>query len=187
MSRTLTTIALLSVFATNLMGQTTEDPIAKMTSDIIARYTGNTSSAGSYSQSYTAVMPRVDAQYDAMATQELPATPLPRLSPWQSPFEFALPWFSPRMPMMNEGLRLDSEPPASRLPLPADAFSAYRGARPLSMSAASANGIHSVDAVVATDKGDERVELKGTRHQLRKQLKAFSPQAQRVMKRSLGL
>ncbi len=186
MSRTLTSIVLLTVLSSNLMGQSTEDPVARMTSDIISRYTGGTSSS-SFSRSYSADMEQFDQQQHGLTLREIPATPLPRLSTWQSPFQFALPWFSPRLPEMNEGLRMDVEFAPSRLPLPADTFGAYRAARPLSLSTASANGIHAVDAVVATENGEERVELKGTRKQLKKQLKAFSPQAQRVMTRSLGL
>ena len=186
MSRALTSIVLLTVLSTNVMGQSTEDPVARMTSDIISRYTGGVSSS-SFSRSYTADMDQIDRQQLGLTLREIPATPLPRLSPWQSPFKFSLPWFSPRLPEIKEGLRMDMvEPAPSRLPLPVDTFAAY-AARPLSLSTASANGIHAVDAIVATENGEERVELKGTRKQLKRQLKAFSPQAQRVMTRSLGL
>ena len=60
MSRTLTSIVLLTVLSTNVMGQSTEDPVARMTSDIISRYTGGMSSS-SFSRSYTCLLYTSDA------------------------------------------------------------------------------------------------------------------------------
>ena len=115
MSRTLTAFVLLSIAATNLLGQTTADPIAKMTSDIVRQYTGTSR----FNRSMATDRRQLDLQDEAMLPSTLPkATTLPRASSWSLPFRFSLPWLTPERPeSMPEGLRLDQDPTPSLLPL----------------------------------------------------------------------
>lgn len=59
--------------------------------------------------------------------------------------------------------------------------------RPLTFSQASSNGIHAIQAVVPTDAGPQKIELRGNGPQIRRQVENLTPEARRIMARTLGL
>ena len=56
---------------------------------------------------------------------------------------------------------------------------------PLSLSRASANGIHAIQAVVPTKDGPRRLELKGTSEQVRRQVEALPHDIRSIMEDAL--
>lgn len=212
MSRTLTTIVIATLFSSTLLAQTTSDPVADLTSQIISRYMPR-STASSFSQIATDLEDQTDDQKE----------PTPKAAGYAAPtatnsFSFAypsdipgmsraatarsLPMMMPRMgaaamPMFSQAARLpgglqfaekvaDDEDEA-KIATKQTLTRSIAIPRPRSFSAASNNGIHAIQAVVPTDGGDEKVELKGNSDQVRKQLDSLSPEIQRIMRQSLGL
>ena len=200
MFRTLTTIALATLLSSSVWAQTTSDPVEQLTRDVIGRFLP-ASATGSY-RSLKADLPTDAARENAAQDAELRERPNLEALPLEEDAEVLEPLPMPRMyprlmplPMIPSRPRLflpQVEPgmPSPFLATPHFAGKSAEGAdipQPLSLSAASANGIHAIQAVVETEEGPERVELKGTRDQLKDQVKTLSPQARRVMTHSLGL
>lgn len=59
--------------------------------------------------------------------------------------------------------------------------------RPMSLSRASTNGVHTIQAVVPTENGPRRLELKGSSTEVRRQVERLPNDVRRMMKTELGL
>lgn len=190
MSRTLTVIVIATLFSSTLFGQTTPDPVADLTSQIISRYMPQTTSS-SFSRLATTAVDQNDKTEKTQGLGNL------GVSASSGGFTFAYPTDVGKAvrstPMMTPffsqaarlpiGLQLEEKNGEKAAP----AAAGFAMPRLRSFSAASNNGVHAIQAVVPTDKGDEKVELKGTQDEVKTQLDKLSPEIQRVMRRSLGL